>query len=29
LIEHQQYIHEHGEDLPEVREWAWQSEQED
>ena len=29
LIEHEQYIHEHGEDLPEVREWAWQSEQED
>ncbi|MEX2123692.1 MAG: phosphoketolase family protein [Woeseia sp.] len=28
LIEHKQYIHEHGEDLPEVRQWAWQSEQE-
>ena len=23
LIEHQQYIVEHGEDLPEVREWRW------
>ncbi|HEX7082331.1 MAG TPA: phosphoketolase family protein [Gammaproteobacteria bacterium] len=29
LIEHNQYIHEHGQDLPEVRQWAWQSEQED
>lgn len=29
LIEHEQYIYEHGEDLPEVRNWAWQSEQED
>jgi len=24
LIEHEQYIHEHGEDLPEVRDWTWQ-----
>jgi len=23
LIEHRQHIHEHGEDLPEVREWRW------
>ncbi len=23
LIEHQQYIHQHGEDLPEVRNWRW------
>jgi len=23
LIEHRQYIHEHGEDLPEVRDWTW------
>jgi xylulose-5-phosphate/fructose-6-phosphate phosphoketolase len=23
LIEHHQYIHEHGEDLPEVRNWRW------
>ena len=23
LIEHEQYIHEHGEDLPEVRNWRW------
>jgi xylulose-5-phosphate/fructose-6-phosphate phosphoketolase len=22
-IEHAQYIREHGEDLPEVREWRW------
>jgi xylulose-5-phosphate/fructose-6-phosphate phosphoketolase len=29
LIEHKQYIYEHGEDMPEVRHWAWQAEQED
>jgi xylulose-5-phosphate/fructose-6-phosphate phosphoketolase len=29
LIEHKQYIHEHGEDLPEVQQWAWRGEQED
>jgi len=23
LIEHEEYIHEHGEDLPEVRNWRW------
>jgi xylulose-5-phosphate/fructose-6-phosphate phosphoketolase len=23
LIEHRQYITLHGEDMPEVREWAW------
>ncbi|HZJ08770.1 MAG TPA: phosphoketolase family protein [Trueperaceae bacterium] len=23
LIDHKQYIHEHGQDLPEVREWRW------
>jgi xylulose-5-phosphate/fructose-6-phosphate phosphoketolase len=25
LIEHRRYIRQHGEDLPEVREWAWGS----
>jgi xylulose-5-phosphate/fructose-6-phosphate phosphoketolase len=24
LIEHKQYIHRHGEDLPEVRDWTWE-----
>ncbi|MEX0915165.1 MAG: phosphoketolase family protein, partial [Wenzhouxiangellaceae bacterium] len=29
LIQHKQYIHEHGEDLPEVRNWVWQGSKED
>ena len=29
LIEHKQYIHEHGEDLPEVRQWEWRGEEGD
>ncbi len=24
LIEHKQYVHEHGEDMPEVRNWKWE-----
>ena len=23
LVQHQQYINEYGEDMPEVREWKW------
>jgi xylulose-5-phosphate/fructose-6-phosphate phosphoketolase len=23
LIDHKQYIHRHGEDMPEVRDWTW------
>jgi xylulose-5-phosphate/fructose-6-phosphate phosphoketolase len=23
LVEHKQYVREHGEDMPEVKNWAW------
>jgi xylulose-5-phosphate/fructose-6-phosphate phosphoketolase len=29
LIEHKQYIYRHGEDMPEIQQWAWRSERED
>ncbi len=27
LVEHKQYIHENGEDLPEIRSWKWENRQ--
>jgi xylulose-5-phosphate/fructose-6-phosphate phosphoketolase len=26
LVEHKQYVREHGEDMPEVKNWAWSAE---
>jgi xylulose-5-phosphate/fructose-6-phosphate phosphoketolase len=23
LVQHRQYVHEHGDDLPEVKNWSW------